>query len=70
MDYSLLCGVDENSGQLLLGIVDYMRTYTFDKVRQITIVTMSFPENGVLGEDYGSSGGSSPNHPQPRDVLY
>ena len=31
MDYSLLVGVDEDDGQLILGIVDYMRTYTLDK---------------------------------------
>ncbi|KHJ74726.1 1-phosphatidylinositol-4-phosphate 5-kinase, partial [Oesophagostomum dentatum] len=32
MDYSLLVGVDETNGELILGIVDYMRTYTLDKV--------------------------------------
>lgn len=31
MDYSLLVAVDEQREQLILGIVDYMRTYTFDK---------------------------------------
>jgi hypothetical protein len=31
MDYSLLVGVDDDTGQLILGIVDYMRTYTLDK---------------------------------------
>ncbi|VDM63941.1 unnamed protein product [Angiostrongylus costaricensis] len=31
MDYSLLVGVDETNGELILGIVDYMRTYTLDK---------------------------------------
>lgn len=32
MDYSLLVGVDDDNGELILGIVDYMRTYTLDKV--------------------------------------
>eukprot|EP01088_Endostelium_zonatum_P008518 TRINITY_DN2153_c0_g1_i1.p1 TRINITY_DN2153_c0_g1~~TRINITY_DN2153_c0_g1_i1.p1 ORF type:complete len:1989 (-),score=536.03 TRINITY_DN2153_c0_g1_i1:43-6009(-) len=31
MDYSLLIGVDEKENQLVVGIIDYMRTYTWDK---------------------------------------
>jgi 1-phosphatidylinositol-3-phosphate 5-kinase len=31
MDYSLLVGVDEQSNELVLGIVDYIRTFTWDK---------------------------------------
>ncbi|XP_037956790.1 putative 1-phosphatidylinositol 3-phosphate 5-kinase [Teleopsis dalmanni] len=31
MDYSLLVGLDNNNGLLVLGIIDYIRTYTFDK---------------------------------------
>lgn len=31
MDYSLLCGVDDDKNELVLGIIDYMRTYTWDK---------------------------------------
>ena len=31
MDYSLLVGVDEAAGRLVVGIIDYMRPYTMDK---------------------------------------
>ncbi|WOL19819.1 1-phosphatidylinositol-3-phosphate 5-kinase FAB1B-like isoform X2 [Canna indica] len=31
MDYSLLVGVDENKQELVLGIIDFMRQYTWDK---------------------------------------
>ncbi|GJR70564.1 putative 1-phosphatidylinositol-3-phosphate 5-kinase FAB1C [Tanacetum coccineum] len=31
MDYSLLVGVDEESKELVLGIIDFMRQYTWDK---------------------------------------
>jgi 1-phosphatidylinositol-3-phosphate 5-kinase len=31
MDYSLVVGVDEEKNQLVIGIIDYMRTYTWDK---------------------------------------
>lgn len=31
MDYSLLVGVDEERHELVLGIIDFMRQYTWDK---------------------------------------
>ncbi|KIY46344.1 hypothetical protein FISHEDRAFT_47454 [Fistulina hepatica ATCC 64428] len=31
MDYSLVCGVDSETDELVVGIVDYIRTYTWDK---------------------------------------
>ncbi|KAB7498626.1 1-phosphatidylinositol 3-phosphate 5-kinase, partial [Armadillidium nasatum] len=31
MDYSLLVGVDEENNQLVVGIIDYIRTFTWDK---------------------------------------
>ena len=31
MDYSLLVGVDDQTKELVLGIVDYIRTFTWDK---------------------------------------
>ncbi|KAF9451376.1 hypothetical protein P691DRAFT_724173 [Macrolepiota fuliginosa MF-IS2] len=31
MDYSLVCGVDNQNNELVVGIVDYIRTYTWDK---------------------------------------
>lgn len=31
MDYSLLAGICNESDEVVIGIVDYMRTYTLDK---------------------------------------
>ena len=31
MDYSLLVGVDEQNHEFVLGIIDYLRQYTWDK---------------------------------------
>jgi 1-phosphatidylinositol-3-phosphate 5-kinase len=31
MDYSLVVGVDSQRNELVVGIVDYIRTYTWDK---------------------------------------
>ena len=31
MDYSILVGIDEENGSLVVGIIDYMRKYTWDK---------------------------------------
>lgn len=31
MDYSLLVGIDEQNKELVVGIIDYMRTFTWDK---------------------------------------
>ncbi|KAF9270798.1 hypothetical protein L218DRAFT_976461 [Marasmius fiardii PR-910] len=31
MDYSLVCGVDSQNNELVVGIVDFIRTYTWDK---------------------------------------
>lgn len=44
MDYSLLCGVDRRGGVLTIGIIDYVRQYTWDKQLE-TYVKAS----GVLG---------------------
>ena len=43
MDYSLLVGVDEQNDQLVLGIVDYMRTYTFDKKLESFVKIVAVP---------------------------
>ncbi|GMT32423.1 hypothetical protein PFISCL1PPCAC_23720 [Pristionchus fissidentatus] len=43
MDYSLLVGVDHESGQLVLGIVDYMRTYTLDKKLESWVKIVAIP---------------------------
>ncbi|XP_023248602.1 1-phosphatidylinositol 3-phosphate 5-kinase [Copidosoma floridanum] len=44
MDYSLLVGLEPNSDELVLGIIDYLRTFTWDK-RLETFVKKS----GILG---------------------
>ncbi|KAL8120754.1 putative 1-phosphatidylinositol-3-phosphate 5-kinase FAB1C [Apium graveolens] len=44
MDYSLLVGVDEESKELVLGIIDYMRQYTWDKHLETWVKS-----SGILG---------------------
>ncbi|KAG8328960.1 hypothetical protein J6590_098076 [Homalodisca vitripennis] len=44
MDYSLLVGLDETNKELVVGIIDYIRTFTWDK-RLETMVKKS----GLLG---------------------
>lgn len=31
MDYSVVVAVDKNSGEITAGIIDYIRTFTWDK---------------------------------------
>ncbi|KAK8547301.1 hypothetical protein V6N13_098014 [Hibiscus sabdariffa] len=44
MDYSLLVGVDEEKHHLVLGIIDFMRQYTWDKHLETWVKTL-----GILG---------------------
>ncbi|KAF5748384.1 Phosphatidylinositol-4-phosphate 5-kinase family protein putative isoform 1 [Tripterygium wilfordii] len=44
MDYSLLVGVDEGKHELVLGIIDFMRQYTWDKHLETWVKTA-----GILG---------------------
>ncbi|XP_017482911.1 PREDICTED: putative 1-phosphatidylinositol 3-phosphate 5-kinase [Rhagoletis zephyria] len=44
MDYSLLVGLDHKSNVLVLGIIDYIRTFTFDKK-----VESFVKQTGILG---------------------
>ncbi|KAH6771556.1 FORMS APLOID AND BINUCLEATE CELLS 1C [Perilla frutescens var. hirtella] len=44
MDYSLLVGVDEERKELVLGIIDYMRQYTWDKHLETWVKA-----SGILG---------------------
>ncbi|CAE6162104.1 unnamed protein product [Arabidopsis arenosa] len=44
MDYSLLVGVDEERNELVLGIIDFMRQYTWDKHLETWVKT-----SGLLG---------------------
>ncbi|XP_049308926.1 putative 1-phosphatidylinositol 3-phosphate 5-kinase [Bactrocera dorsalis] len=44
MDYSLLVGLNHDSSILVLGIIDYIRTFTFDKK-----VESFVKQTGILG---------------------
>lgn len=44
MDYSLLAGVDEERHELVLGIIDFMRQYTWDKHLETWVKA-----SGILG---------------------
>ncbi|PIN06716.1 1-phosphatidylinositol-3-phosphate 5-kinase [Handroanthus impetiginosus] len=44
MDYSLLVGIDEEKHELVLGIIDFMRQYTWDKHLETWVKTA-----GILG---------------------
>jgi 1-phosphatidylinositol-3-phosphate 5-kinase len=37
MDYSLLVGVDDNRQQLVVGVIDYIRSFTWDKKLEMAI---------------------------------
>ncbi|KAF5732083.1 hypothetical protein HS088_TW18G00772 [Tripterygium wilfordii] len=50
MDYSLLVGVDEEKHELVLGIIDFMREYTWDKHLETWVKT-----SGILGGPKNSS---------------
>ncbi|TKR80537.1 hypothetical protein L596_014598 [Steinernema carpocapsae] len=43
MDYSLLAGIDEENDEVILGIVDYMRTYTLDKKLESWVKIVAIP---------------------------
>ncbi|GAA0151031.1 kinase [Lithospermum erythrorhizon] len=44
MDYSLLVGIDEERHELVLGIIDFMRQYTWDKHLETWVKA-----SGILG---------------------
>lgn len=44
MDYSLLVGLDEENHELVLGIIDFMRQYTWDKHLETWVKA-----SGILG---------------------
>lgn len=46
MDYSLLVGIDQDNGELVVGIVDFIRTFTWDKKLGSWV-----KESGILGND-------------------
>lgn len=56
MDYSLLVGVDDKQGELVVGIVDFVRTFTWDKKLESWV-----KETGILG-----GGGHEPTIVSPK----
>ncbi|KAJ2100997.1 Mitochondrial distribution and morphology protein 12 [Coemansia sp. S100] len=56
MDYSLLVGVDERNNELVIGIVDFIRTFTWDKKLESWV-----KEASILG-----GGGKSPTIVSPK----
>ncbi|KAJ3322288.1 1-phosphatidylinositol-3-phosphate 5-kinase [Boothiomyces sp. JEL0866] len=56
MDYSLLVGIDNESNELVVGIVDFIRTFTWDKKLESWV-----KETGLLG-----GGGNEPTIVTPR----
>lgn len=50
MDYSLLVGVDEEKQELVLGIIDFMRQYTWDKHLETWVKA-----SGILGGSKNAS---------------
>ncbi|OON14027.1 1-phosphatidylinositol-4-phosphate 5-kinase, partial [Opisthorchis viverrini] len=55
MDYSLLVGVDPSTNQLVIGLVDYLRKFTFDKRMEMmikqTISSAQAPPPTILTPD-------------------
>ncbi|KAF2297462.1 hypothetical protein GH714_023871 [Hevea brasiliensis] len=45
MDYSLLVGVDTEQGDLVCGIIDYLRQYTWDKQLETWVKSSLVPKN-------------------------
>jgi 1-phosphatidylinositol-3-phosphate 5-kinase len=56
MDYSLLVGIDEDKHELVLGIVDFVRTFTWDKKLESWV-----KETGIFG-----GGGREPTIVSPK----
>ncbi|TFY83433.1 hypothetical protein EWM64_g586 [Hericium alpestre] len=50
MDYSLVVGVDSVKNELVIGIVDYVRTYTWDKKLESWVKESTFLGGGGKGE--------------------
>ncbi|KAF8910046.1 hypothetical protein CPB84DRAFT_1812789 [Gymnopilus junonius] len=50
MDYSLVCGVDSQNNELVVGIVDYIRTYTWDKKLESWVKESAFLGGAGRGE--------------------
>jgi len=53
MDYSLVVGVDKARGELVVGIVDFMRTYTWDKRIETWVKDTALLGGGGAGKPGG-----------------
>ncbi|CAI2738942.1 unnamed protein product [Dicrocoelium dendriticum] len=55
MDYSLLVGIDPSTNQLVVGLIDYLRKFTFDKRMEMmikqTITSAQAPPPTILTPD-------------------
>jgi len=47
MDYSLVIGLDEQGKELVVGIIDYIRTFTWDKKLESWVKERGFVGNGT-----------------------
>lgn len=50
MDYSLVVGVDPNKHELVVGVVDYIRTFTWDKKLESWVKDTAFLGGASKGE--------------------
>ncbi|XP_062584452.1 1-phosphatidylinositol 3-phosphate 5-kinase-like isoform X2 [Saccostrea cucullata] len=51
MDYSLLVGIDEDKKELVIGIIDYIRTFTWDKKLETLIKSTGGKQPTVVSPD-------------------
>jgi 1-phosphatidylinositol-3-phosphate 5-kinase len=57
MDYSLIIGIDDERHELIVGIIDFIRTYTWDKKLESWV-----KERGLVG----GGGGAKPTVVTPK----
>lgn len=55
MDYSIVVGVDYHGQELVVGIVDYIRTYTWDKVLETWVKETVFTGRNKPGNEPSAS---------------
>ncbi|XP_026440763.1 1-phosphatidylinositol-3-phosphate 5-kinase FAB1B-like isoform X2 [Papaver somniferum] len=60
MDYSLLVGMDEEKQELVVGIIDFMRQYTWDKHLETWVKTLSI---------FGGAKNSTPTVISPKQYM-
>jgi len=71
MDYSLVCGVDSAKNELVVGIVDYVRTYTWDKKLESWVKESTYLVGGmgVGGRGKGKGNAEGAEWQQPTIVT-